>query len=422
MRAYPNYWSAVSGRIEEGTAPEQQASQEILEETNLPAIHAFTAEPFALCDPSGKSFCVHPFRFVTDDSAPQLNVENIEYAWATKLPEKETVPALGESLRRARGGQRHWLSSTLKDALLRWRNDQENGAVELALQAARLLASCAQEYPAETHESRICMIRGAAIQMVKSHPDMPIIERVLGYILRGLRVGGVSGAQDAAREREEKLQLAREQAAQNAAELLYRALQREPHPNPGWLTLSASSTVHRCFEILSKRLPAPHLRILESRPLGEGVSLAKKLSNSGHRVSLYPDLAMPQALEGCLGVLLGADAIFSSGAVRNKIGSGLLAKVAHQRGLPVYIIADTWKITGEPPQAGKQLFGESAVQGGGELSQNVPLFELIQWSTITNIITEEGPLDARRLEKLSERRSLWSKQPYLLWGENFQEP
>jgi ribose 1,5-bisphosphate isomerase len=430
---YPSIWSAISGRVEHNLTPRDQARKEILEETGLEAEMLFEAEPFLLTDPQLRSFRVHPFRYrCLQEKDPALNIENVEFRWVSELPEEETVPALGESLRRAMGGTRQWLSTTTREALLRWKDDQSNGAIDLAIQGAKLLASCVREYPGEELEALVCMIRGLAIKMQEAHPDMAIIPKVFGYVLRGLREGGVEGASRAAQEIEDKLFDARTDASKKAADLFYQLLHQQSRLHKWvsscWLTLSSSSTVQLAFEVLHQKLQelsfgAPTMRVLESRPLGEGISLAKRLKEKNCEVSLYPDATMLHALNDCQGVLLGADAVFSDGSVRNKIGSALLASVAKQRGIPVYVIAETWKVTAENSGQYKMLSGDTAIpEGQGGLSAWVPLFDVVPTQDITAIITEDGPLDSKRLEKLSERRSMWTKRPFLVWGVDIEEP
>ena len=96
------------------------------------------------------------------------------------------------------------------------------------------------------------------------------------------------------------------------------------------LTLSESSTIRqglRHAAITSGFVL--DLRILESRPLCEGVSLAGGLAgdlNSGsfrsaHKITLYSDASAALASARIDMVVLGADRIAASGAVSNKTGS-----------------------------------------------------------------------------------------------------
>lgn len=100
------------------------------------------------------------------------------------------------------------------------------------------------------------------------------------------------------------------------------------------LTLSASSTIRDSILDAFAALPISQLdlRILESRPLFEGASMASSLisefqskfppsSNRQMNLTVYTDASSALAAMGVDIVLLGADRICSSGWVSNKTGS-----------------------------------------------------------------------------------------------------
>jgi translation initiation factor 2B subunit (eIF-2B alpha/beta/delta family) len=100
------------------------------------------------------------------------------------------------------------------------------------------------------------------------------------------------------------------------------------------LTLSASSTIRDSILDAFATLPTSNLdlRILESRPLFEGASMASSLvsefqtkfpsSTERHfKLTVYTDAATALAADGVDFLLLGADRISSAGWISNKIGS-----------------------------------------------------------------------------------------------------
>lgn len=162
---------------------------------------------------------------------------------------------------------------------------------------------------------------------------------------------------------------ARDQTTGEIAEALQAYLAREfPYPsspnsdseneNPlAILTLSQSSTISAGLAHMAKTRPLD-VRVLESRPLFEGVAMAGSLINSLGpdsltKVRLYTDAAAAVASAGVDVVLLGADRIASSGAASNKTGSlpaVLSARhVAQQDGksIKVVVVGDSEKIA--PP-------------------------------------------------------------------------
>lgn len=102
------------------------------------------------------------------------------------------------------------------------------------------------------------------------------------------------------------------------------------------LTLSSSSTIRESIlHLLTTLSPgdvaAIDLRILESRPLFEGVSLSATLSRAFSEpknrskirlnITIYSDASAALAAQGIDMILIGADRIASDGAVSNKVGS-----------------------------------------------------------------------------------------------------
>lgn len=89
------------------------------------------------------------------------------------------------------------------------------------------------------------------------------------------------------------------------------------------LTLSLSSTISSYLLQAASTLDvALDLRVLESRPLCEGVTLASKMlkgspEGSGLKVTLYSDASIALAARDVDLVLLGADRISSAGNVSN---------------------------------------------------------------------------------------------------------
>lgn len=98
---------------------------------------------------------------------------------------------------------------------------------------------------------------------------------------------------------------------------------RESKETVSILTLSLSSTITDCLlQAASTLNVALDLRVLESRPLCEGVSLASRIlkhspEESKSKVTLYSDASIALAARGVDLVLLGADRVSSAGDVSN---------------------------------------------------------------------------------------------------------
>jgi len=88
-----------------------------------------------------------------------------------------------------------------------------------------------------------------------------------------------------------------------------------------------------------------HFNVLvsEGRPNCDGYHAAAELVKVGIPVTMVVDSAIAHVMDSVSLVLLGAEGVAESGGVINKIGSYGLALIAHARGKPVYVAAESYK-------------------------------------------------------------------------------
>jgi translation initiation factor 2B subunit (eIF-2B alpha/beta/delta family) len=132
------------------------------------------------------------------------------------------------------------------------------------------------------------------------------------------------------------------------------------------VTLSDSSTV----EAVVRALRPKRVLVLESRPGGEGVRLAKRLD-----AEVVTDAEMGLAVEQADCALVGIDAFDSSGAILHKIGTLPLALCCQHFGRPFYALGHSFKLA---PGAVEEL-----------LEPEAP-FDRTPPGLVTAIVTEKG--------------------------------
>lgn len=156
------------------------------------------------------------------------------------------------------------------------------------------------------------------------------------------------------------------------------------------LTLSASSTIRECIvqAALASGAPFINVRVLESRPLFEGVSMAGSIISSfealqNHqngslqrpkvRVTIYTDASVAQAAAGADLLLLGADRISPDGSVSNKTGSVPAAlSIRHMaQGGETVVVSEIYKVA---MQAGN-IAEEHAIMENNEASEVMEAWE-----------------------------------------------
>jgi translation initiation factor 2B subunit (eIF-2B alpha/beta/delta family) len=133
----------------------------------------------------------------------------------------------------------------------------------------------------------------------------------------------------------------------------------------------------------------------ETRPLFQGRKTAKQLRKAGIKVTMFVDSSVAFALEKdsrkdkiyATKVFLGADALIKKGVI-NKIGSKVVAELAYNHKIPVYIIADSWKFTKSKVPIENRKLNEIWNNAPKNIRIQNPSFEFVDKKYIKGIVTE----------------------------------
>ena len=132
----------------------------------------------------------------------------------------------------------------------------------------------------------------------------------------------------------------------------------------------------------------------ETRPLYQGRKTARELREADIKVTMFVDSAIGVALskeqetKKVTKVFLGADALTKKGVI-NKIGSEVIARIAFQEKIPVYVIADSWKYSSKKVPIENRKLNEVWDKAPKNIKIKNPAFEFVDKKYITKIITEE---------------------------------
>lgn len=188
------------------------------------------------------------------------------------------------------------------------------------------------------------------------------------------------------------------------------------HCNAGQLATSRYGTATAPIYLGEER--GYHFRVFadETRPLLQGARLtAFELQSSGVDVTLICD-NMSAAVMKCgwvNAVFVGCDRVAANGDTANKIGTSVVAAVAKQYGVPVYVCAPTSTIdmdtpTGEeivieqrPAEEVTEMWYEKRMAPEGIKVFN-PAFDVTDHSLIAGIVTEYGVAKAPYTESLRD--------------------
>lgn len=142
----------------------------------------------------------------------------------------------------------------------------------------------------------------------------------------------------------------------------------------------------------------------ETRPLYQGRKTSKELSKEKIKVTQFIDSAMDVALskkqntKKVTKIFLGADALTNKGII-NKIGSAVIAKLAHTEKIPVYVVADSWKYTAKKVPIEERSLNEVWDKAPKNMKIKNPAFEFVDKKYIKAIISELGVLSYKQFLK-----------------------
>ena len=127
----------------------------------------------------------------------------------------------------------------------------------------------------------------------------------------------------------------------------------------------------------------------ETRPLFQGRKTAKELKKAGIKVTMFIDSALGVALKDAEIIFLGADALLKNGIINN-IGSGIIARIARDEKIPVYIVADSWKFTKNKIPIEQRNLNEVWDKAPKNIKIKNPAFEFVEKKYISGIVSELG--------------------------------
>jgi methylthioribose-1-phosphate isomerase len=168
--------------------------------------------------------------------------------------------------------------------------------------------------------------------------------------------------------------------------------------NAGALATGGYGTALGVIRSLHEAGRAPSVWVPETRPLLQGARLtAWELGQAGIPHRVLPDGAVASrfALGEIDGVVVGADRIAANGDTANKIGTYMLAVLAHHHGVPFHVAAPRTTIDPATPDGAAIPIEERAP---AELGVTVPAdspvanpaFDVTPAALIDSIITEDG--------------------------------
>ena len=111
------------------------------------------------------------------------------------------------------------------------------------------------------------------------------------------------------------------------------------------LTFAKSSIVQQTLTRAYRRGRKFRVIVVDSKPLFEGKHLTRALARLGLEVQYSLMHCISHAVKDATKVLLGAHAIMSNGRLYSRVGTAIVAMMAHEADVPVLVCAESIKFT-----------------------------------------------------------------------------
>ncbi|MCK5558948.1 MAG: translation initiation factor eIF-2B [Thermoplasmata archaeon] len=279
------------------------------------------------------------------------------------------------------------------------RLDNTSGAVELTLQAAEVFILMTKMPAPKSKTEFLKDLTTVSTKLINSQPAMAPIFNLANNILNGIEGFDetnqmISGVQHIVNEFTEGLKSNGNKIITNTLDLF----QAQPKKI---MTYSYSSTVLNA--LISAHKAGNHFEVVcsESRPVCEGITLAKKLSGQGIKVTLVVDSALFSILPEVDFVLVGADSLSINGLV-NKLGTYALAVGVNESNTDFYTLCGSEKFL--PKEYPLQLddyrdLYEILPEPIANVNVMNIYFDLTPLKHLTGVITETGIINVQELAK-----------------------
>ena len=231
----------------------------------------------------------------------------------------------------------------------------------------------------------------------------PIVANALRWQTEGVAAeDGEAGAAQL-RERAERWEAEAKERRRTLVRLAAEQLADDPAP----LLFDYSSTVADVVRALAEAGRLERLVIPESRAVDGGRRYLEALHDLGVPCLFIPDAAMEHAVSRASAVLLGAESVTADGGVVNTVGSLPAARAAAAYGIPVYGLADLFKVGAErstEPRVRPERDYPAILPAGFEgVRAAAPELELVPPALVTALLTERGALRPEELEAETTR-------------------
>jgi translation initiation factor 2B subunit (eIF-2B alpha/beta/delta family) len=275
-------------------------------------------------------------------------------------------------------------------------DDNRSGASEIARKVAASIIVFSDSFEGNAVADFKRAIQRLGLEIVQAQPAMAtLFNLVNGVLLAVEEEEGLIASQRAVKKRARAFVAAMESGWQSMTEATSQILGE----GSTILVHSDSGTLCRVLLALHEQGRTFSVICTESRPMLEGVTLARRLAGNRVSVRLIADTAAFQLLPKIDLILVGADTVTPSNVI-NKIGTRGLAVAAEWEAVPLYVLAGTEKClrTGKAVEVEKERRPPEEIFQGNESIEVLNFyFDQTPLELLSGVITEKGLWNPKEL-------------------------
>jgi len=285
------------------------------------------------------------------------------------------------------------------------------GARNVAIAAIKAMETLAKETKAKNKKEFLNEISKAKEILFASRETEPLMRNAVRWIMSQVEKSEEKNVSKLAKRVSfasqqflEKLEDSKEKIAEIGA--------RRIRDNSVILTYCHSSTVTHLLKRAQQEGKTFEVICTETRPVFQGRITAKEMLELGVKTTFIIDSATRFFMNQVDLVIVGADAITSEGNVINKIGTSMIALVAHEARTPFYVVSELLKFDPETMYGDYEKIEErSPEEIWKNKSKNLiirnPAFDVTRRDFIHGVICEEGIISPHSIIEVMHRKYPW---------------
>jgi ribose 1,5-bisphosphate isomerase len=274
------------------------------------------------------------------------------------------------------------------------------GATNVAISAINFLSCYAQGITCQNLDNCFEKLYKAVEILIQARPTEPTMKNGLKYIMNKLEQEKESIIPEYIADFIEKYKNLYHDMLQNSKRRIAEiGARRFPEVGQNFVVMTHCHSSLVTGILLEAKKQGKNFKVIntETQPRLQGRKTSKKLLKAGIEVIHVIDSAMRWAVKHYQVkiILIGADSITSEGTIINKIGSRLLALVAHEEHVPFYVASPLLKYN---PETNLGILETIEMRDPQEIWEHPPegikilnpAFETVSRRYIDGLITEAG--------------------------------